>query len=152
MKRPTLGRGKNISIPKAALIWFFERWKDGGTFQNAPSYWDWGEYGAAHEIVDIAGANHASFFTSALVSAALSKSDYWDKRFVPDMYSGMRGGQREANLYSPSVKGREWFKTFLSEESPSPILRLIFALLAFYAVVLRNHQGKMKYVIGTLSS
>lgn len=109
MKKPTLGRGKNMSIPKAALVWFFEKWKDGDRV-SAPTNWDYGEFGLAHEIVDIAGAEHVSFFTSPLVAAALARSPFWNKKRYWGMYAGFRGGQAHPNLFTPSIEGERWFK------------------------------------------
>lgn len=108
MKRPTLGRGKHMSIPKAALVWFFEKWKDGDSVYQ-PTSWDWGNYGLSHEIVDIAGANHASFFTSPLVAASLARSHLWNKKRVWGMYAGFRGGAAHPNLFTPSKEGECWF-------------------------------------------
>ena len=116
MKKPTLGKGTKMSIPKAAIVWFFEGWK-GTECTQAPKFWYWGDYGFSHDIVDIAGARQASFFTTALVSKALSRSLYWDKYFHPSMCSGMRG-QQGANIYKPSEKGKDWFNRYKANPTP----------------------------------
>lgn len=108
MKKPTLGRGKNMSIPKAAIVWFFEKWVDGDR-EDAPTSWDIGDYGFSHEIVEIAGAKQCSFFTSALVAKELARSNLWNKRRVWGMYGGLRGGIVNPNIFTPSEEGRRWF-------------------------------------------
>lgn len=60
-KRPTLGRGKNMSIPKAALKFFFEE-AITDRFRGENTFLDYGDLDDMHRIVDIAGANHCSFF------------------------------------------------------------------------------------------
>src|SRR4051812_36902394 len=97
--RLKLGRGKHMSIPKAALIYFY------GDFAKETNgvgqFLTWGDYGAMHNIVDIAGAKHISASTATKVSASLAASPYWDNNYCPGMYSGMMGNGG-ANCYVPS--------------------------------------------------
>jgi len=102
------GRGKKMSIAKAALVWFYEGWKNGETHDSQPIQWDWGEYGASHEIIDIAGAENVGPNTTHCVSQALAKSPFWNKRFIRNFYSGIGS----ANIYTPSEKGKEWFISY----------------------------------------
>jgi hypothetical protein len=104
------GRGRKFPIAKAALIWFFEGWKNGerGKFNTAPTSWDWGQYGSSHEIIDIAGAKNVGPNTTFCVSSALARSPLWNKEFYRNFYRGIGS----ANIYTPSEKGKEWFKKY----------------------------------------
>lgn len=107
-KIPKLGRGKNISIAKAALIFYFEEcnfFKSHGE----KAFLNYGDLDSMHRIVDIAGANHCSFFTATQVSSCLANSPYWDKEFIPGFYFGFKG-HGGANIFTPSEKGKEYYK------------------------------------------
>jgi hypothetical protein len=108
-RHSTTGRGKKLPLAKAALVWFFEGWKNGDLTEQ-PDSWDWGRYGLAHEIVEIAGAKHASVNTTLCVSRALAKSKFWDKRFYRSFYRGIGNGS--ANIYEPNELGKRWFKNY----------------------------------------
>lgn len=114
MKIPTPGRGKNMSIAKAAIVWFFEGWKKGDAMQQ-PTRWDWGDFGFSHEIIDIAGAKQCGPNTTHCVSAILAKSDLWNKRFYQHLYPGF--GTGAANVYTPSEAGKEWFKKYKTQKT-----------------------------------
>ena len=73
---------------------------------------DHGEVDDMHRIVTIAGAKHCSFFTPAQVTSCLAKSPYWNKRFIPGFYSGMRG-HGGANIFTPSEKGKCYYNEHL---------------------------------------
>ena len=113
MKKPKLGKGKNMSIAKAALIFFFE---DKDILKYGCSFLTWGDLNAMHAIVDIAGANHCSFFTAVQVIACLRNSPYWKCEFVPGMYSGFQRGHGGASCCSPSEKGRLYYERNLKQE------------------------------------
>lgn len=99
-----------MSIPKAALVWLFEGYKYKDPTNLPPDQWNIGDYGAAHEIVEIAGAKQCSVKTNVLVSMALAKSPLWTKRRVYGLYNGFRGGTANPNVYRPSEKGKLWYK------------------------------------------
>lgn len=105
---PTIGRGKNMSIPKAALVFWFE---DPEWVKFNPGFLHWGDLDAMHKIVDIAGARQCSFLTPAQVSAQLAVSSYWEKDFHPCFYPGMRSCK--ANMYKPSEKGKLFYEKYL---------------------------------------
>lgn len=104
IKRPTLGRGKHMSIPKAALKYYFEELVPE---QGNEAFIDHGMRHAIHRIVDIAGARHCSFLTAPQVTARLAKSNLWEKTFHPTFYRGIGNGG--ANLFTPSEKGRKYY-------------------------------------------
>jgi hypothetical protein len=105
-----LGRGSKMSIPKAAIVWFYEGYKYVEKENLQPAQWNLGDYGAAHEIVEIAGAKHGSVRTNRLVSDALSRSALWNKRRIWGLYSGFRGNTANPNSYTPSEKGERWYR------------------------------------------
>lgn len=118
MKTIKLGRGKNYSVAKAALLVYYSNThrKERAVDMNDNEYFfDHGDTFAMHEIVDVAGANHCSFFTPALVSGRLANSPYWNAVFVPGFYSGMRG-HGGANTYTPSEKGKEYYNKYLKHK------------------------------------
>lgn len=103
-----IGRGKNMSIAKAALKFYFEEY-DFYESHKEEAFLDYGNINDMHRIVDIAGAEHCSFLTSAQVTSCLANSPYWEKTFVHGFYSGMRG-HGGANCFYPSEKGKEYYK------------------------------------------
>ena len=104
----TTGRGKKMPIAKAALVWFFEGWKDGDCCRLQPESWDWGDYGVSHEIVDIAGAENVGPNTTFCVSRALGRSPLWSKKFCRGFYAGISNGV--ANIYTPNDAGKKWYE------------------------------------------
>lgn len=96
MKIPRIGRGKNMSIAKAALI-VFER--------HEQTYFYTGDLNIMHEIVDVAGAKQVSFFTAQQVCACLNSSPYWECNFWTKGWCN-----RRANCYEPSKKGIKYYK------------------------------------------
>ena len=106
-KIPRIGRGKKMSIAKAGLIVYFNQENDFKEF-------DIGLFGILHNIVDVAGANHASSFTAGQVMEILRKSDLWDKRKVWGMYGGMRG-MSNIVFVRPSKEGIEYYNKKLKK-------------------------------------
>ena len=53
----SIGRGKNMSIAKAALIVWFE-YDTIFRIPGRPPLFDWGQLDIMHTIVDVAGAKH----------------------------------------------------------------------------------------------
>lgn len=108
----SIGKGKKMSIAKAALIYYYE------TFlpyipsidpeNNTPTL-NYGHLDGLHDIVDIAGAKNMSYLTHKQVSKRLANSPYWDKEFIPGFYSGLRG-HGGANVYRPSDKGKKYYE------------------------------------------
>lgn len=101
MKIPRIGRGKKFSIAKAALIFYFEDKENAGRDLN------WGDLNAMNGIVDIAGAEHASFFTPTQVIACLRNSPYWDCTCCFGFYAGISNGK--ASVCSPSQRGIDYY-------------------------------------------
>lgn len=101
MTKPTLGRGKNMSIAKAALKFYYE--------ELAGDFLVYGNVEDMHRIVDIAGAKHISFFTPTAVTKRLAQSPYWDKHFCRGFYAGFRG-HGGANIFAPSEKGKAFYE------------------------------------------
>lgn len=114
-KSPKLGRGKNMSIAKAALKFYYEELLS-ESYHDENSFLDYGDLDNMHRIVDIAGCNHCSFFTATQVSSCLSNSPYWDKKFIPGFYSGFKG-HGGANIYRPSEKGKKFYLEKLKKDS-----------------------------------
>lgn len=98
MKKKTLGRGKNMSIAKAALIYFYEESDVIGSFIYT------GDIEVLHRIVDIAGAEHCGPNTKDLVISCLRSSPYWVSDGVIPGW-----GNRIANAYVPSKKGVTYY-------------------------------------------
>lgn len=105
----TIGRGKNMSIAKAALIVFFERVKP--DWENA--YFYSGDLNTLHEIVDVAGAEHCSAATIHQVLGCLNGSPYWGT----DNWQTKGWGNRRANCYRPSEKGIKYYEEKLKNRS-----------------------------------
>ena len=100
----SIGKGKNMSIPKAALILYFEHediGEDDGIDYGQPDY--------MHLIVEIAGAKHKSYLTSPQVTSRLSGSPYWNGKHYRGFYSGM-SGNGGATIYKPSEKGKKYYE------------------------------------------
>lgn len=100
-----------MSIAKAALKYYYEESHFYET-HGEKAFIDYGDLDSIHRIVDIAGANHCSFFTAAQVTSCLANSPYWHKRFCPGFYRGMRG-HGGANIFTPSDKGKEYYRSHL---------------------------------------
>lgn len=110
-KIPLLGKGKNMSIAKAALKFYYE---EAVPERGTDTFLDYGDLEDMHRIVTIAGAKHCSFFTAAQVSGRLAKSPYWNKKFIPGFYSGMRG-HGGANIFTPSEKGKTYYENYIKK-------------------------------------
>ena len=108
--RGKIGRGKNISIAKAALIYFYE---DMDTSWEG-RFLDYGDLKMAHTIIDIAGAQHAGPATSVQVTACLSSSNLWDKEMMYGFYKGIGNGN--CNAYIPSEKGKKYYEEHLKDK------------------------------------
>ncbi|MFW6015280.1 MAG: hypothetical protein ACOCRK_02480 [bacterium] len=100
MKIPKIGRGKNMSIAKAALIVFYE-------FEFAGPYIYTGNLVSIHLIIDIAGAKHCSFITARQVVACLNNSPYWNVEGQVNVLRGI------ANCYIPSKEGKQYYNKYL---------------------------------------
>lgn len=111
MPRRNIGPGTNMSIAKAALIFFYERNEDEFDSLN------YGNLFAMHAIVDIAGGQHIGPDTPAQVTARLAGSPYWDSELIRGMYKGMRGNGNAA-FYTPSKKGKEFYEKHLKNVFP----------------------------------
>lgn len=94
-KIPKLGKGKNMSIAKAALIVFYKL---------ELSFIYSGDLEIAHEIVHIAGAKHCSYFTHQQVLSRIFNSPYWTTDGKIQSW-----GNRLANCYIPSKKGEDFY-------------------------------------------
>jgi len=100
---PQIGKGKKMSIAKAGLIVFYEE-RDKEIYEE----FDVGVPDLLHKIVEVAGANHSSFFTPRQVMARLRSSPYFQKRTEYGMYKGIRGTWK-TTLVKPSPKGEEYY-------------------------------------------
>ena len=109
IRKINIGRGKNMSIAKAALKYYYENLKDEcngiGWFIYS------GDLNGFHTIIDIAGAKHASFFTHHQVLNCIRNSPYWE-------VSGTTKGwnNKYANIYTPNKKGLEYYEKYLKNE------------------------------------
>lgn len=110
---PKIGRGKNMSVAKAALKFYFE---EAIPQRGEDVFLDYGDLDDMHRIIDIAGANHCSMFTATQVTSCLANSPYWDKEYISGVYSGMRG-HGGANIFTPSEKGKQYYKQYLKNEN-----------------------------------
>lgn len=117
MNKLSIGRGTIMSIPKAALVLYYEKvlpdYQGHSPNDDYKPFLTWGDFGLMHEIVDIAGAKHKSFLTPVQVSTRLARSPFWNKQFIQGFYSGFRGGQANANCLRPSEKGKRYYETYL---------------------------------------
>lgn len=111
MKKPKIGKGKNMSIARAALIFFYEEFLP-GEIEPQKAYLNYGHLDHMHRIVEIAGAKQASFFTHAQVSGRLASSPLWDHKLIAGFASGMRG-HGSANVYRPNLKGEQVYNKTL---------------------------------------
>ena len=100
---PKIGKGQKMSIAKAGLVVFFN---------NDIEDFDVGCPDFLHQIIDVAGAKHCSFFTPAQVVARLRNSPYFEYRNVYGLYAGIRGNWR-TSLIKPSLKGIIFYKNNL---------------------------------------
>lgn len=115
-KTPTIGKCKNYSIPKSALIWWFEKNKDGyGSI-------DYGMLDTMHEIVHIAGGKQIGMWTPSAVTSRLRNSVFWTSETIRGMYSGIGNGK--ASLFTPSSKGKAYYKNFLSNPIQEKLQKL----------------------------
>lgn len=121
IKKLSIGRGKNMSIPKAGLIFYYEKLlpEHSEMFprDNYKPFLTWGDLSFMHDIVTIAGAEHRSFLTPVQVSTRLARSPYWDAEFIQGFYSGFRGGQANANCLRPSDRGRQYYEKHLKNRT-----------------------------------
>src|SRR5260221_7883336 len=99
---PTIGKGKNMSISKAALIVFFQELKP--EWENAYIYS--GDLKTAHDIIDVAGAKHCSATTTHQVLNCLNGSPYW----CTNNWQTKGWGNRRANCYRPSERGIKYYE------------------------------------------
>lgn len=110
MKMPRLGRGKNMSIAKAALVVFYEKvLPEFG--KNAYVYS--GDLNTFHDIVDVAGANHCSFLTHHQVLSCMRSSSYWST----DGWQVKGWREKWANCYRPSAKGKKYYEEMLKNRT-----------------------------------
>ena len=103
-----IGRGKNMSLAKAALKYYYEVLLLEWGFESL----DYGLLSVMHDIIDIAGAKQTSLFAPSQVTNCLAKSPYWKKSFIPRFYNGMRG-HGGANIFTPSEKGKEYYEKYI---------------------------------------
>ena len=90
-----------MPITHAALIFYYEH-------PEAGKYWDWGDFGHSHDIVETAGGDQIGPATTLSVSKLLAKSPLWNKYLHTTLYSGI--GNARANMYSPSEKGKKLYE------------------------------------------
>lgn len=102
MKSHKIGRGKNMSIAKAALVVFYHDW------QHPPHYLYTGELDLLHEVVEVAGANHCGPATHQQVISCLNASPYWEAKGVIPGW-----GNRWANALTPSEEGKAYYEDHL---------------------------------------
>lgn len=106
-----IGKGKRISVAKAALVFWYEvllPWNKSTNVSEPVLYW--GDFYHMEAISNIADTDSASYFLPAQISSRLATSPYWDKIFVEGVHKGFRGGARNANYYTPSEKGRLYYR------------------------------------------
>lgn len=101
-KIPRIGRGKNMSVAKAALIVFYDK--------EGVGYFYTGDLGYMHEIVDVAGAKHCSMYTAQQVASCLNSSPYWEATGRTKSW-----GNSWAHCYEPSKKGEEYYEKNLKQ-------------------------------------
>ena len=99
-----IGKGKNMSISRAALKVFFEEIAPTEKEQER-EYISSGDLNIIHRIVDVAGAEHASIHTLHQVLSRLSSSPYWH---ATHSTKGWNGGT--ANCWIPTEKGRRYYE------------------------------------------
>ena len=109
MAKPTIGKCKNFSIPKAGLIYWFEE------KEAELSSLDYGLLDIMHRIVDIAGGNHISLFTSPAVTASLRGSPYWKHETIIGFHRGMGNGS--ASMLKTSEKGIQYYSENLKNRT-----------------------------------
>lgn len=107
-KNHKIGRGKNMSIAKAALIVFYKHYPQGE--KDTGGYIYTGDLDVIHEIVDIAGANHCSFLTHPQVIGCIRGSSYWKSEGQVESWKGS-----SANCYIPSDKGKAYYEKHLKK-------------------------------------
>ena len=111
MIAPKIGRGKNMSIAKAALKVYYEWFKDEC---NGVAWFIYsGDTNLLHKIVDEAGAKHCSLFTGHQVLSCLRSSPFWE---VSGTIPGW--GNRMANVYVPSEKGISYYEDHIKDNEP----------------------------------
>ena len=98
-----------MSIAKAGLVVYYSK-------ENYLTSFDVGTFGILHDIVDVAGANHASSFTAGQVMECLRNSNLWDKEKVHG-YDGIQG-QSNIVRVKPSKKGKEYYHLKLKSIKP----------------------------------
>lgn len=107
----TIGKGNKYSIPKAALIFYYEEsgLKCEETFDYGCLLW-------IHRIVDIAECNHCGPDTPRQVTARLMGSPFWESEFVRGFYRGMKGHGGASQL-KPSERGKKYYEEFLKNRT-----------------------------------
>lgn len=116
IKESRLGKGKNMSIAKAALVVFYERLVPE---QGYSAYIYSGDLSIAHDIVDIAGAKHCGPGTHWQVLKCLISSPYWEHSLW--YINGWRN--RRANCYHPSDIGKKYYEQKLKSHKYSSNLK-----------------------------
>lgn len=109
MKYHYIGRGKNMSIAKAALKYYFEDFKE--ECDGVAWFLYSGDTNSMHKIIEIAGAEHCSFLTTHQVLSCIRSSPYW---IASGVIPGWRN--RRANVYTPSEKGIKYYETYLKDK------------------------------------
>jgi hypothetical protein len=104
-----IGRGTKFSIGKAALIYYYSL--PDNDLGDAFIYT--GDLDAVHDIVDIAGAQHASMNTTRQVIGCINGSSFWEQ------HGEIQGwGNKIAHTYKPSQKGKDWYEQYkLTQEN-----------------------------------
>lgn len=106
-KSRSIGKGKNMSIAKAALIVFYDYLVKNDHAQFIYS----GDLDLLHQIIDVAGAKHRGPFTKDQVLSRINKSTYWKAdATIPGR------GNREAYCYTPSEKGIAYYEKHLKDK------------------------------------
>jgi len=102
-----IGKGKNMSVPKAALVFYFSEYEG--------SVLTYGHMDEMHRIIDIAGAKHQSMLSPTQVISSLRNSPYWDCNLIRGFYPGL-AGHGGACVCKPSKKGEQLYKLKLIKD------------------------------------
>lgn len=98
-----IGKGKKMSIAKAALIVYFDEWPEGES--GGYSYFCSGDLDLLHKIIDVADAKHAGPGTHHQVLSRINSSSYWVAN-----HKTVGWGGRRAFCYTPSEKGKKYYE------------------------------------------
>jgi hypothetical protein len=98
-----IGRGKVMSIPKAAVIEFYEN------HVKEKDFIYYGDLDFMHDVIHRAGAKHVGPMTTFRVCDCLRQSDLWESKFMPGFLSGFRG-HGGATSFEPSEKGKQFYQ------------------------------------------